>query len=57
MLLHNTYINVAIAVILSQNLSLYDLQGRIDDFHHVRLRSYVGVALLGFPRTKKFAPT
>ena len=54
MLLHSTYINVAIAVILSEKLSLYDLQGRIYEFHHMRLRSYMGVALLSFPQGKNF---
>ena len=54
MLLHKSYINVAIAVILSLKLSLYDLQGRSNEKSVIRETYKTGRGQKGvWPRQKK----
>ena len=48
MLLHNSYINVAIAVILLGRKSLYDLQGLREDFSACAISARNGKSRLAY---------
>ena len=56
MLLHRTYINVAIAHILLYGKSLYDLQGRSYEFRQMTLLAYIKKSFFAiFSKTKRFS--
>ena len=58
MLLHSTYINVAIAHILLHRKSLYDLQGQSYEFRKMTLRVYKNIKksfFAIFSKTKRFS--